>query len=148
MSPHPHRLTRGRLAAILLSAVIVVAMIAALLPHLPKDGIPWSLPATASLEDSYDRSGLMYASHSYCFRVTDDQLLDLLIDRWKLVRVENASHVAISFTATADDPPHWWPSEQSLSDSPEQYRHMERHQYWSVWVDREHNILWAETGRL
>jgi hypothetical protein len=148
MNPDPHRLTHSRLAVILLGVLIVVAMIAALLPQLSKDGIPRSLPATASLEDSYDRSGFMYASHSYCFRVTDDQLLNLLIDRWKLTRVKDLSSSAISFTATANGSPQWWPSEQSLSTFPEQYRHEERHRYWSVWVDREHSRLWAETGRL
>jgi hypothetical protein len=145
MSTDPRRLTLGRHAVFLLGIAVVIAMTAALLPQL-RDGLPYTLPTTASLEGSYDRSGFQYASHSYCYHVTDDQLLDLLIDRWKLARISDADQRAISYTT--HDPPSWWPSDRTLRKFPEQYEHEERGRYWSVWVDRENCRLWAEFGKL
>ena len=146
MNTDPHRLTLGRVVVLLVGVAAVCAMIAALLPQLRSGRVPLTLPATASLTHSYDRSGFQYASHSYCYRVTDDQLLNLLIERWKLARIKDTEHPAISYTTL--DPPSWWPSFETLRKFPEQYQQEERGRYWSVWVDRENCRLWAELGKL
>ena len=142
-------LTYPQLAVLLLAIGSVAAMIYAVRPQLPSIWtFPFDMPATAYLINSHHHQAGFDSSQGYCFRVEDDQLRDLLIKHWKLDRINDPRDPSISFVET--DPPPWWPPEGQLAKLPEQYEREALEggeRYWSVWIDRDHNLLWAERGK-
>lgn len=150
-SPTQRLLTAPRVTAIIFGVALVVAMIYALSPQLDSlttRTFPFNLPTSAELIDSHESQAGFDSSQGYCFRVQDDQLLDLLVKHWKLAKTTDPRDPATSFLGL--EPPPGWPTADRLANYPEQYEREVTEggeRYWSVWVDRELNLLWAEKGK-
>jgi len=113
-------------------------------PHSRHFDFP--LPAGSTLvEYESFRSGFEL-KYGFVYRVPDNQLRDTLIARWHLVPAPaSASGEPID---TLDGRAAWWPSSR-LKTLPEAY-HLSKYsdqRYWSVWIDRDNDLIYVQYGR-
>jgi hypothetical protein len=83
--------------------------------------------------------------HRFSISFSDDQTRDLLINKWKL----NAGS-ADMMSSSSVGLPAWWPTAQlsQIEQSGECYGRVDNasEQWWSIWIDRNANLLFLETG--
>ncbi len=105
-----------------------------------------SLPPNTRLINFIRKPGGFDVSYGFLFEISDDALLNQLIDDWGLIPSVKDDQETMSFVALS--PPTWWPNQAQLEQMPIQYERVDwnNEQYWSVWLDRKNGRLFAEYG--
>jgi hypothetical protein len=90
----------------------------------------------------YQHAGFSDKSYAFVFAVSDEALRDRLIKEWNLKPVGQAT----SFVRR--NAPSWWPSYEDRSQMAECYGwdDEDNEGYWSIWIDRDRRLLYAEYG--
>jgi hypothetical protein len=110
---------------------------------------PLELPPTAQLLNSFKHRGSISDwTFAFEFAVEDAQLRDLLIREWDL-DIFSGNVVPSGFASGLSEywSIDWWPTEEELDATPEQYRRDDdRQRYWMVWYDPTAKRLYVEYG--
>ncbi|MFN3168091.1 MAG: hypothetical protein ACE37H_13605 [Phycisphaeraceae bacterium] len=104
------------------------------------------LPKTAEVVNSQYDYVPHDPIHRFAIAFTDDQARDLLIAKYKLTN--NPSDIMGS---GATHKAAWWPTSrlQDIETNGECYGRVDDagEQWWTLWVDRENNLLYFEAGK-
>ena len=86
-------------------------------------------------------------SYVFVFEAADDTLAKQIMCEWKLTASTEGGDEPKSFVVLR--PPAWWPEEKELMAMPEKYAWADQNaeQYRSLWVDRDHHLIYAECGQ-
>lgn len=83
--------------------------------------------------------------HRFAISFKDDQARDLLVQKWQLT----AGSSDIMSSSSINDPA-WWPRTQleSIEQSGECYGRVDdlNEQWWTIWIDRNTDLLYLEMG--
>jgi len=105
-----------------------------------------SFPPSAMLLHYQREQAGFDVSYAFVFRVTDNRWRDQIIADWQLQTVGDKDKELRTFISLR--PPVWWPAKR-LQSMPERYERDDEstERYWSLWVDRDKQLLYCERGR-
>ena len=141
------RKNRARIWIVVIACVIVciAAIYLFVIPSKFEYAIGEKLPGSAEVIHSDIDLAPFDQIHRFAISFSDDQARDLLVKKWRL----QTGSSDIMSTSSINDPS-WWPRAQldQIEQSGECYGRVDdpSAQWWTIWIDRNNNLLYLETG--
>ena len=141
------RKNRSRIWIVLITCVVflIVAIYLFVIPSKFEFAVGEKLPGSAEVVHSDIDLAPFDQIHRFAISFTDDQARDLFIKKWRL----QTGASAIMSSSSINDPS-WWPRPQldQIEQSGECYGRVDNQteQWWTIWIDRNNQLLYLETG--